>query len=185
MYREIEIIAEVKTLSPFGFKSSRKWQELLETAIQIGDMISIHIDEKWAGKLEYLREARKYTDKPLFAKGINENDEIVRRAIEEYDARYVLVVGRIPGIYQERCIIEPRSLDEIARIPDEFKVLWNARNLETGNEKKENFEQAREMWKGWLCQASFIRNIRDIKEGANAVPVGGNLEEFARSLRYQ
>jgi indole-3-glycerol phosphate synthase len=38
------IIAEVKTASPFGFKSDRRWDELLALADEISDMVSIHTD---------------------------------------------------------------------------------------------------------------------------------------------
>ena len=40
----VQIIAEVKTGSPFGFKSGRTWGELFKTAERAGDVISIHTD---------------------------------------------------------------------------------------------------------------------------------------------
>ena len=48
---------------------------------------------------------------------------------------------------------------------------------------EETFEQARSMFKGWLCQASNIRTASDIKEGAEAVLVGTHIPEFVGSLK--
>ena len=63
------------------------------------------------------------------------------------------------------------------------KVVWNSRDLKNGGMKEETFNEARKLWKGWLCQASNIRTVSDINEYANAVIVGTNLMEFAKSLR--
>ncbi len=61
-------------------------------------------------------------------------------------------------------------------------MVWNSRDLLTGKLKDETFEQARKIWKGWLCQASNIKSIHDIKEGANAVLVGTHLRDFVNSV---
>ena len=98
-------------------------------------------------------------------------------------ADYVLVVGRIPKASIERCFIEPLNLSGLYKIPPGSKVIWNSRDLSAGKPKYETFEQAREIWQGWLCQASYIKTISDIKPGANAVLVGTCLEEFSTSLR--
>ena len=74
-------------------------------------------------------------------------------------------------------------LNDLYKIPSDLRVIWNSRNLYIGKPKEETFEQARELWKGWLCQASYIRTIADIKPGADAVLVGEYLEEFAKSLK--
>ncbi len=176
------IIAEVKTRSPFGFESKRSWKELFEIADEIGDIISVHTDSKWQGSFDLIAKARKLTDKPILAKGIHQHDKDIIRAFEN-GANYVLVVGRIPKIFYEKCFIEPLSLEELSRAPKNSKIVWNSRDLATGRLKKETFEQAREMWGGWLCQASNIKSIGDIKEGADAVLVGTHLEEFAMSLK--
>ena len=68
-------------------------------------------------------------------------------------------------------------------IQDGTKVVWNSRDLVTGGLKKETFEDARKIWKGWLCQASNIKTVADIKEGADAVLVGSHLPEFAESIQ--
>ena len=181
MLGKVQIIAEVKIQSPFGFKSSEKWDDLFKLAEEIGDIISIHTDSRWGGSFDLIAKARKMTSKPILAKGIHSNDSDIIKAIEN-GADLVLVVGRIPEIYQEKCLIEPLNLEELSKIPSDFKVVWNSRDLSSGKLKKETFEQARELWDGWLCQASNVKSFADIKKGADAVLVGANLREFANSL---
>ncbi len=176
------IIAEVKTHSPFGYLSDKNWDELFEIAEKIGDIISIHTDLRWNGSLELIRRAKRMTQKPILAKGIHATDEEVEAAVKA-GAHYVLVVGRIPAIHHEKVLIEPNSLNELKKIPSSFKVVWNSRDLTTGGLKAETFEEARRIFKGWLCQASNIRTSNDIKEGADAILVGTYLDEFADSLK--
>jgi indole-3-glycerol phosphate synthase len=182
MYQGIQIIAEVKTDSPFGFKSNQNWNDLFKIANEVGDIISIHTDSKWNGSFDLVRNARKLTDKPILAKGIHAKDEDIKKAIES-GADYVLVVGRIPRVCLDKCLIEPLSLKQLNEIPKNAKVIWNSRDLKNGEMKKESFEDARKIWKGWLCQASNIKSIADIKKGADAVLVGSYLEEFAKSMK--
>lgn len=131
-----------------------------------------------------IRKAKSLTKKPILAKGIHRTDAEIQEAIDA-GADYVLVVGRIPAIYQDKCLIEPFTLAELKTIPQHFKVVWNSRDLVDGNLKKETFEDARKIFKGWLCQASNIKTIQDIQEGANAVLIGTHLEAFASSLKLQ
>lgn len=182
MIDKIQVIAEVKTKSPFDFRSNKTWMELFSIASAIGDIVSIHTDPRWGGSFELIEKAKKLTPKPILAKGIHANDKDIISALKA-GADYVLVVGRIPGTHIERCLIEPLSLSELSEIPSGSKVVWNSRDLLTGKPKQETFEQARKIWKGWLCQASCIKNASDIKIGANAVLVGEHLEEFAKSLK--
>ncbi len=182
MYKEIQIIAEVKTDSPFGFKSNQDWDNLFKIANEIGDIISVHTDPRWNGSFDLIKKTRKLTDKPILAKGIHTKDEDIKKAIE-YGADYVLVVGRIPKVYLDKCFIEPLNLEQLNEIPKNAKVIWNSRDLKNGEIKKESFEDARKIWKGWLCQASNIKSIADIKNGADAILVGSHLEEFAKSMR--
>ncbi len=182
MIKGVEIIAEVKTKSPFGFKSNRTWEELFKIAESAGDIIAVHTDPRWGGSFNLIKRARKLTSKPILAKGIHPTDEDVAKAIDK-GADYVLVVGRVPKVFQEKCFIEPLNLEELSKLPKELKIVWNLRDLSNGELKKETFEQARMIWKGWLCQASFIKSVKDIKDGANAVIVGTRLEEFAESIK--
>ncbi|MFA7308875.1 MAG: hypothetical protein WC045_02265 [Patescibacteria group bacterium] len=173
-------IAEVKTLSPFGWKSSKTWDELFELANQHGDILSIHTDSRWGGSLDLIRTARSRTSKPILAKGIHALDKDVQEALDA-GADMVLVVGRIPGIYLEKCLIEPYTVAEMQSYPANTKVVWNSRDLTTGGYKTETFEQARSIWPGWLCQASNIRTKEDVKTGADALLVGTHLEEYIAS----
>lgn len=182
MYKNVEIIAEVKTQSPFGYVSDKSWNELFEIANKIGDIISIHTDPRWGGSFELLQKARLLTDKPILAKGIHESDSDIQRAID-IGANWVLVVGRVPLIYAERCLIEPRTIEELRIVPKNLRAVWNARDLKDGSAKKETFADARKVFDGWLCQASHIKTVVDIGEGANAILVGANLIEFAKSLK--
>lgn len=173
----VQLIAEVKVRSPFGYTSTRSWGELFEIACSIGDVVSIHTDIRWSGSFELLQWARRQTTKPILAKGIHSTDLSVTKAVEA-GADYVLVVGRLPKVYIDRCFIEPLRLDELHSIPIGTKVVWNSRDLATGNLKEETFEEARSIWSGWLCQASNLKSVTDIKPGANAILVGTHIEGF-------
>lgn len=144
-------------------------------------MISIHTDERWGGSLHLVQKARTLTAKPILAKGIHATDEDIKNALDA-GADYVLVVGRVPSMHREKCLIEPLTLAELATLPHDIKVVWNSRDLSHGGLKEETFEDARKLFPGWLCQASNIKNVGDIRDDANAVLVGAHLTEFAQSL---
>lgn len=182
--KPVQLIAEVKTRSPFGWASEKTWDELFTVANQVGDIISIHTDPRWHGSFDLIKKAKSLTFKPVLAKGIHKTDDLIEKAVEA-GADYVLVVGRIPKIHREKLLIEPLSLEELKTIPPNIKVVWNSRDLKTGGLKKEMFEEARKIFPGWLCQASNIKTVVDIKENADAVLVGTHLEEFAISLSQQ
>ncbi len=95
----------------------------------------------------------------------------------------MLVVGRIPNVHQNKCIIEPFTLKELETIPERYKAVWNSRDLKDGSLKKEAFEEARNIFKGFLIQASNIKTVDDVKEGADAVLVGQNIECFDHSMK--
>ena len=182
MINKVKVIAEVKVKSPFGFRSPYNWDELFDLANKIGDIISIHTDPRWGGSFDLISKARGLTSKPILAKGIHASDDDIIKTIEA-GADFVLVVGRIPGVYKDKCLIEPLNLKELETIPNNFKIVWNSRDLSDGSLKQETFEQARKKWAEWICQASNIKNIRDIKVGANAILIGSYLKEFAKSLK--
>jgi indole-3-glycerol phosphate synthase len=179
--KNIQLIAEVKTESPFGYVSNKSWDELFALAEKVGDMLSIHTDARWRGSFELITKAKSLTHKPILAKGIHETDELVSKAVES-GADFVLVVGRIPKVHLNKCLIEPNTLEELRTIPKNLKVVWNSRDLSTGGLKKETFAQARKIFPGWLCQASNIHTIADIDPKADAVLVGTSLIPFAQSL---
>ncbi|MEN9614172.1 MAG: hypothetical protein RLZZ347_479 [Candidatus Parcubacteria bacterium] len=182
----------MKTKSPFGYVSDKTWDELFAVAEKVGDMISIHTDARWGGSFELITKAKSLTKKPILAKGIHETDELVIKAIES-GADFVLVVGRIPKIHLDKCLIEPNTLEELKSLPKGVRVVWNSRDLQTGGLKKETFAQARAIWNGcrhattapftgWLCQASNIETVADIDPTADAVLVGTKLIPFAESI---
>ena len=170
-------IAEVKTQSPFGMKSSLSWDELFNIANTTGDWVSIHTDSRWGGSFQLLRKARQLTNKPILAKGIHSSDDEVREAFES-GADYVLVVGRIPANYNEKCLIEPRNYYELSLIPYDINVVWNSRNLNDGSLKHESINMVRQERCGWLCQASNITSINDINPNVQAFIVGEYLQNF-------
>ncbi len=176
-----EIIAEVKTQSPFGYTSEKTWDELFEVANAYGDIISIHTDARWGGSFDQVSRARDLTSKPILAKGIHASDEDIVKALD-YGADFILVVGREPEIHLNKCLIEPNTLDELRELSPGTKVVWNSRDLVTSGLKNETYTQARNIWKGWLCQASNITSIRDVYPDADAVLVGEHLEHFVKSL---
>lgn len=181
MYKKIQIIAEVKVKSPHGYVSKKSWDELFELANKIGDVISIHTDPRWGGSIEHIKKARKLTKKPILAKGIHATDEEIVKAIKA-GADYVLVVGRIPAVYKQKCLIEPLTAKELAGVPENLKVVWNNRDLSHGGPKAESIDDARKFFDSWICQASNIRTVADIHPEAQAVLVGTHLHEFAQSL---
>ena len=184
MNKKTQIIAEVKTQSPFGWKSDKNWDELFKIANGIGDIISIHTDARLGGSFELLQKARSLTNKPILAKGIHGSDTDIAKAIN-IGADWILVVGRIPTLHIEKCLVEPLTIDELKTIPRNLRAVWNSRNLKDGSLKKETFTEARAIFTGWLCQASNIKTIDDIKEGADAVLVGTHLVEFAESCGHR
>ena len=181
MKRPYEIIAEVKTRSPFGFQAIETWDEQFERAQRIGNMISVHTDPRWGGSFDLLKRARALTVKPIVAKGIHATDDLISQAIDT-GADWVLVVGRIPAVHADRCLIEPLTLPELVALPSRLRAVWNSRDIETGGLKKETFTDARKIWNGWLCQASNIKTIADVEASANAILVGTHLREFEKSL---
>ncbi len=181
LYNRIQIIAEVKTHSPFGWKSDKSWDELFAIANQVGDVISIHTEPDWHGSLDLIRKAKSLTNKPILAKGIHPVDEDIQKALEA-GADFVLVVGRVPQIFLEKCWLEPVNIQELKNFPEGTKVVWNTRDLNTGNPKVETFTEARQLWTGWLCQASNISIAADVDPLADAILVGSHLSEFVQSL---
>ncbi len=181
LYSRIQVVAEVKTHSPFGWKSDKSWDELFAIANQVGDILSIHTEPEWRGSVDLIKKAKSLTDKPILAKGIHPVDEDIQKALEA-GADFVLVVGRVPQIFQEKCWLEPVNIQELKSFPPGSKVVWNTRDLNTGNPKIETFTEARQLWPGWLCQASNILTISDVDPLADAILVGSHLPEFVQSL---
>lgn len=186
MTRDFIFVAEVKTQSPFGFRSDKSRDELFAIAEEHGDMISIHTDPRWGGSVLRVAQARARTRKPILAKGIHESDDSIRRAIDA-GADAVLVVGRLPHIdlwpwvWFEPIYASTLNDGSLPIHPD-MMVVWNARNPFDGKIKYASFDTALTRWGGKLCQASLIRDVNDVHPGADAVLVGEHLPEFIASL---
>lgn len=185
-------VAEVKTESPFGFRSPFTKDELLRLAARHGSMVAIHTDPRWGGSFEWLKVARHRTDKPILAKGIHAADDEIERALD-CGADRVLVVGRIPpDKYLDKVWYEPNTLDELRCCPDGVKVVWNSRDLVTGARKKSengflytSLGHARNVRPEiWMCQASFISTRSDVMTDppVQAFIVGEHLPEFVQDL---
>ncbi len=178
------LFAEVKPVSPFGWKSDRSWEELFEIANEHGDWLSIHTNKLWGGSFKLLAEACRRTDKPVLAKGYHTSDDDIARALDAGARRVLTVRDSLPEAYAEMCMIEPLTIMGLGRLAGAEQAVWNSRNPYTGDTKIDTFEQARLVRPlAWLCQASNIRTIDDVEPTANAVLVGANLPEFIKSLR--
>jgi indole-3-glycerol phosphate synthase len=176
-------IAEVKPQSPWGFESAfDKWQ-LLEMAVDHGDLVALHTEEPWGGSLGWLRSAGAWAherDKLVLAKGMHQSDDSVKQALH-FGADLVLVVGRKPPpALAPVCIWEPRTFgDLVADGAPGQATMWNQRDLETGEAReRSDFAMARASHTGWLCQASFISEPADINLEADAFIVGQELPSF-------
>lgn len=183
------LIAEVKTKSPFGWEAEESWEERFAIADEYGDWVAVHTEEAWGGSFELLEKARAKTNKQLLAKGIHATDESVERAIAA-GADAVLVVGRLPRIYRDKCLIEPSNLYELRKLSlSGLRMVWNSRDVETGEPKTDpttkreiSFHDALSVYPRTYCQASYIRTPAEVHPEAKAVLVGTHLPEFVREL---
>lgn len=177
----MQFIAEVKTHSPFGWQSDKSWDELFTLANEIGDVISIHTDPRWHGSMALIEKARRLTKKPILAKGIHANDADITKALSA-GADWVLVVGRVPSVHLNKILVEPNTISELSALPSEVRAVWNSRDLRDGGVKKETFQDARQAFSGWLCQASNITKLADMDPRADAVLFGTHLVDIAAEM---
>lgn len=182
-------IAEVKTRSPFGFRSEHSWEDLFEIAAEHGDAVAVHTENRWGGDFDRVREAREKLPRRrlVIAKGIHASDEAIRIALF-HGADLVTVVGRLPPReLAPVCIWEPSSFSEMLNVLEEnpgLKTMWNERDLATGLRRtgfpEDNIVEARNWTDAWLCQASFIETPEDVHPGVDAFIVGEHLPTFAK-----
>lgn len=192
-------IAEVKTRSPFGFTSPHPWGQLLHMAIEHGDVVAVHTDERWGGSFAHLAEAARvlgkvgFPDRPhpdrnrplLLAKGLHPSDDDVRHCLD-CGADIVLVVGRPPAReLAPVCIWEPTTFDDLRCVRSHAqRVMWNERDLIRGGRKHSGtISDARSVHAGWLGQASFIRSPTDVHAEVDAFIVGEHLPSFVKLTR--
>jgi indole-3-glycerol phosphate synthase len=182
-------IAEIKTKSPSGFVATESFHELMELAIEHGDWISVHDNALWGGDFDSISFVRRYTDKPILAKGIHGTDDSIRQAIE-HGADYVLVVGRVPESehLKKYCLYE--SVDDLSATNPTDKIVINQRNLRTGllagslwmEDQIKTYK--RTLNYNFVCQASGITKKEDIHPEVDAFIVGTHLKAFL-SLKPQ
>ncbi len=183
-------IAEIKTQSPFGFKSKYSFYGLMELAIKYGDYISVHTNPLWGGSYEAIEFVRNHTNKPILAKGIHSKDEDIRNCIVA-GANYVLVVDRIPKYsYNAECCFHElgkniQNYNKLYIDNTPLKYVYNGRDLKTGLPKdKSDYQKYRDKYK-WVCGASLIKNPNDVQKlypNCDAFIVGENLIEFCKEL---
>lgn len=179
-------IAEVKMQSPYGYKAENTFYNLLEIAVRNGDWISIHTNPLWGGSYEALEFARRFTNKPILAKGIHSHNDNIKKALD-YGADYVLIVDRLPTSDFTKCLIE-MTYNDAERLLDssfgqELKFVTNSRNLKTGELSTYNENLGKYLANDnckWVCQASGILSPRDVNPNVNAFIVGENLEFFCK-----
>jgi indole-3-glycerol phosphate synthase len=181
-------IAEIKTQSPYGFKSEYSFHKLMECAVTNGDWVSVHTNALWGGDYEALSFVRRNTCKPIVAKGLHATDDDIKRSLD-HGADYVLVVDRLPYpriISPNKCLLEmgnenlfEGNLKFIPSLKSE-KFVYNCRNLKTGLMKTENLLEKYINTGVWICQASGIKTREDIHPRAGAFIVGENLVNFCK-----
>lgn len=178
---ELTIIGEVKTESPYGYITNNSWEEQFEFCNKHADWISIHTDPRWGGSFNNLKYAKKYTNKPVLAKGIHKLNCRLEKALNIAD--YALVVDRVPtklnSNYNDKILFETDFV-----VDPKKKMVWNQRDLETGKFRG-GVEKFREKFDGWLCQASGIETFDDVCEGVDAVLVGTHFRKFIRSFKNE
>lgn len=64
-----------------------------------------------------------------------------------------------------------------------YKIVYNQRNLEKGLMKKVDEYAIYRKHANWLCQASGIQTITDVKKDADAFIVGEHLVDVCKEYR--
>lgn len=185
-------IAEIKTQSPFGYRSEHTFAELMEYAIKYGDWISVHTNALWGGDFDSVSFVRRNTNKPILAKGIHATDDDIQRAID-HGADWVLVVDRMnfASEFRKHVLVETNDqnifnhpnlgnhkLASPVSVYRDLKYVCNSRDLRTGL-RKQNYELPLFIDAGaWVCQASGIRQPKDVHPKVNAFIVGTYLTDF-------
>ncbi len=191
-------IAEIKTQSPFGYKSEHTFISLMQYAIKYGDWVSVHTNALWGGDFDAISFVRKNTSKPILAKGIHWTNDDVNKAFD-HGADYVLVVDRYPtsaesgkpiNLSDDRKsrILHEIDFNRVKKNIDfnphwtEIKYVCNSRDLRTGLPKMK-WELDDFIKLGvWTCQASGIKKIEQVDQRANAFIVGEHLIDFCKQL---
>lgn len=172
--RKIQIVAELKPYSPFGYVSNVWLNKQFDIAESIGDIISVHTGADWGGSLDWLKEIRRRTQKLILAKGFHPSIMEVNRAFD-CGADFVLTVGWWPR-NNHRCWHEPETLIG-ALTQDASYTVCNSRCPRTGETRHKSYtdKMFEKFGNLWICQASGIKKIEDIHPKASAVLIGEGL----------
>lgn len=178
-------IAEIKTKCPFNLNDvpNVTFDALKESAINYGDMISVHVESPWGGKPSDINRVRRSgARQKIIAKGIHPTDEHIEQSLN-FGADIVLVVGRVPRkSLLPYCWLEPLNVVQARYFTEVCQTLvWNSRCMQTGGTKKEQWDEVRSIHSGQLIQASNIRTLADVKEDADGILVGTHLIEFIKA----
>ena len=180
-------IAEIKTKSPFGYQSPHTFIQLMEVAIEYGDWISVHDNALWGGDYETISFVRKYTNKPILAKGLHTTQESIQRALD-HGADKVLIVGdTFEGNFSSNSILReidnknPKNIWSGGKVWKQ--IVINSRNLRTGEVAKDVDKQISAFKKeGFdVFQASNIKSRKDISPDVNGFIVGTHLMNFVKN----
>jgi indole-3-glycerol phosphate synthase len=189
-------IAEIKTQSPYGYKSERDFNVLAYEAITFGDWISVHDNALWGGDFETIAFVRKQTRKPILAKGLHSTDDDIQRALD-HGANYVLVVDRLPRqefwkkcLFEWSSVVNWRLMAENIYEGTKHKYVHNIRDLTTGighkyNALPEYVEYKKKHPESWICQASGIRTLNDVDPNVNAFIVGTHMSDICVSIHEE
>lgn len=190
-------IGEIKTQSPFGYKSPHSFIKLAELAIEKADWISVHTNALWGGDYNAISFVRNLTDKPILAKGFHHTDDDIQMALD-HGADYVLTLNqdRIFNRHKDRLLFE-LSLIQTRNIRsfykermgnnyfDKLKFVFNGRNIKNGQKRgMSKYDDYRELCP-WVCGASLIKKPEDVKmyyPNCDAFIAGENLVEYCEGL---
>jgi len=184
-------VAEVKLKSPFGFESDHNWDELTALARLVGDIVSVHIDARWGGEMDNINKMKHILGEtkfaqPILAKGLINNADDVHDCLQR-GASYVLVTNPDlldqfePGICWYELPYNKETIRQV-KFKREHVYVYNARNIETGERAENNWDYVRSLHRGTLVQASFIREVDDIKRNADIIIVGEHLPDLVAEL---
>ena len=181
-------IAEIKTQSPFGFKSPHTFVELMEKAIAYGDWVSVHTNALWGGDYDAISFVRRNTGKTILAKGLHTTDDDIQRALD-HGADYVLTVDHVPykPELRDKCLLEIHNIHilewNLEHTPyfKSQKFVINSRDLRYGTTSNKydllaSYGILDKM--KWTCQASGIRTVADVRHDVQAFIVGEHLMDF-------
>jgi hypothetical protein len=177
------LVAEVKTYSPFGFKSEKSWDELFEIADRVGSIISIHTHPDWHGEPCLIDKARGRTTKPILAKALSGDVDEVHELIQR-GANHVLISDPFvfqhfePGVCWYEFSPDAASIQKV-RFDKEQTYVVNARDLLNGQRVQPDvWAYVRRLHTGKLVQASMIKSWLDVQTDADYAIVGQHLENL-------